>query len=592
MYRVLANIYGEYSFPFLKELSIRSELSMDFVQANRNTWISEEIRWDGSLGQDVARTSRTFNYNLFLTYNKTIGDHSINMVGGSEAQRSSSWLRSMEGQGLVGSYKELGSPSQLISMNSGLNGESYLLAYFGRANYKFKDKYLAGVSVRKDGSSVFTPDFRWGTFVAFSAGWIISDEPFMGTFGDKHFLKLRGSYGQTGNANIPSGLDASKYAGGKAYGSMDILATNGTLISSIGVSNLTWETTNNMDFGLDFGFMNNRVNGSLAYYNKYVEDLLLATTLPFSSGITSIYGNIGDLVNSGIEFNVASTNVESRNLKWQTSFNVSFNHNEVKKLTPQVDQAGTGMVSVPYITKVGYPVRDYYMADFAGVDPQTGISMIYALDKEHYDETGETRRLKDSAGEDVQLINNNANANSQRFHLKGKNQIPVYYGGITNKLTYKAFDLSFLVTFSGGNYIYDNFMRDNALNMGSTGEILKDVYDNYWKKPGDVAKYQRMNWNGNVKLEDGTTIALGDPRNYTDQFLFKGDYVKLKSVTLGYTLPKTGRKIFQDFRLYATVENLYTLTKYPGWDPEGQGTISQWDLPQLFSATVGLSVKF
>ncbi|WP_372933687.1 SusC/RagA family TonB-linked outer membrane protein [Mariniphaga sediminis] len=593
MYRALANLYGEYFFPFLTELSVRSELSVDIVQANRNTWLSKDIRADGSWAEDVARTSRTVNYNLFLKYNKQFGEHNVNMVGGTEAQRSGSWYRLMEGQNLVGSYKELGSPSQMITMNSGLRGEGYLLAYFGRANYKLKDRYLAGISLRRDGSSVFTPEFRWGTFVAFSAGWIISEESFMGTFGNKHFLKLRGSYGQTGNASIPSGLDASKYVGGKAYGSPDILAINGTLISSIGVTNLTWETTNNFDVGLDFGFMDNRINGSLAYYNKYVEDLLLATELPFSSGISSIYGNIGDLVNSGVEFNISSVNLESKKFRWQTSFNISYNHNEVKKLVPKVDEAGTGMVSAPYVSKVGYSVRDYYLADFAHVDPETGISMIYALDQDYYNETGVTRRLKDENDEDVLLIDNSANATSNRFHLKGKNRIPKYYGGMTNSFSYKDFDLSFLMTFSGGNYIYDQFMRDNATALTNTGEILLDVYNNYWKKPGDNAKYQRLNWNGNVKLEDGTVVGLGDPRHDTDQFLFKGDYVKLKSVTLGYTLPKSdSEKWFQYFRLYTTIENLYTMTDYPGWDPEGQGTVGQWELPQLFAVTFGLSVKF
>ncbi len=593
MYRALASIYGEYSFPFFKELSVRSELSVDFVQANRNTWLSDKIRWDGSWADDVANTTRTFNYNLFLKYDKTFGDHNFNAVGGVEAQRHSGWYRHMEGQELVGSYKQLGSPSQMISMYSGLSGEGYLLAYFGRANYKFKDKYLAGISLRRDGSSVFTPDYRWGTFVALSAGWIISDEDFMGDFGADNFLKLRGSFGQTGNAGIPGGLDAFKYTSGQPYGSADIYATNGTLVSSIGVSDLTWETTNNSDIGLDFGFLNNRVNGSLAYYNKYVKDLLLATQLPYSSGISSIYGNIGDLVNSGVELNVASTNISKPNFKWQTNFNISFNHNEVKKLVPRIDAEGAGMLSWVYITKTGYAVREYYLADFAGVDPETGLSMLYALDKDYYAETNETRRLKDENGEDVLIIANNANANSNKFHLKGKNAIPSYYGGVTNKLTYKAFDLSFLITFSGGNYIFDTMYRDMATDYSSsTRRMLKDVYDDYWKAPGDNAKFPRVNWQGNIVMEDDTRIGLGDVRTSTDQWLFKGDYVKLKSVTLGYNVPRSSKvgRVFQGVRLYGTVENLYTLTDYPGWDPEGSAT--SWDLPQLFSATFGVSVKF
>ncbi|MGV3603069.1 MAG: TonB-dependent receptor [Dyadobacter fermentans] len=593
MYRVLTDIYAEYKFPFLEGLSARTQLSMDFVQANRNFWVSDAIRSNGSLGEDNASTSKNINYNVFLTYNKNFGEHSLNLVGGTEAQRSSTWYRSMEGQNLVGNYQQIGTPANLTTFFSGLNGERYLLAYFGRANYKFKDKYLAGVSVRRDGSSVFTSKYRWGTFLAFSAGWIISDEAFMGDFGRNHFLKLRGSYGQTGNAGIPGYLDVSNYANHYAYGSGDIFGTNGTVITSIGVNNLSWETTSNFDAGLDFGFFGNRINGSLAYYNKYVKDLLLASTLPTSSGISSIWGNIGDLVNKGIELNVTSSNLKARNLKWQTTFNIAFNRNEVRKLTPQVDRSGKGMAVLPFISKVGYPVRDYYLADFAHVDPQTGISQIYALDKEHYAATGETRRLKDTEGQDVLLISNSANVNDNMFHLKNKNGIPKYYGGITNRLSYKNFDFSFLVTFSGGNYIYDIFRRDIAV-QNSNGEQLQDVYDNYWRKPGDVAKYQRLTWKGNVKMEDGTIVGLGDPRIYTDQFLYKGDFVKLKSVSLGYSIPRLSeeRRFFQNMRFYATFENLYTITQYPGWDPEGQSTVYQWDLPQLFSATLGVSIKF
>ena len=593
MYRALANLYGEYSLPFLKELSVRSELSVDFIQVNRNTWLSDAIRYDGSWADDAANTQRTLNYNLFLKYDKTFGDHKINAVGGVEAQRYKSWSRRTTGQDLVGSYKELGSPSKMITMYSGFSGESYLLAYFGRADYKYKDKYLAGISVRHDGSSVFTSEYRWGTFVALSAGWIISDEDFMSEFGTNNFLKLRGSFGQTGNAAIPGGLDAFRYNSGYAYGSADIFATNGTLVSSIGVSNLTWETTNNSDIGLDYGFLNNRINGSLAYYNKYVKELLLATQLPPSSGISSIYGNIGDLVNSGVEFNVSSINIEKQNFKWQTNFNISFNHNEVKKLVPKIDKEGAGMVSYASITKTGYAVREYYMADFAGVDPETGLSMIYALDKDYYAETNETRRLKDDNGEDVKIINTNANANANKFHLKGKDGIPDYYGGITNKFTYKAFDFSFLITFSGGNYIYDEFYTGLATDYSSgTRRMLKDVYDNYWKTPGDNAKYQRLNWKGSVLLEDGTSIGLGDPRTRNNQFLYKGDYVKLKSMSLGYNVPRSSRvgRLFQGVRLYTTAENLYTLTKYPGWDPEGNS--APWDFPQLFSASFVCFVKF
>jgi TonB-linked SusC/RagA family outer membrane protein len=595
MYRALTSLYAEYTIPKIEGLSFRTELSMDFVQANRNYWVSQEIRYNGSMAEDNAATQKTINYNFFFKYNRTFGDHVVDFVGGSESQRGTTWKRSTKGQNLIGTFQQLGTPAQLVSMYSGLSGEIYLRSYFARANYKFKDKYLAGISVRRDGSSVFTSDYRWGNFVALSAGWILSSESFMGSFGQKNFLKLRGSFGQTGNANIPSKLNVTNYSSNLAYGSADIYGLNGTMVSSIGVTNLKWESTNNLDFGLDFGFLNHRIDGSIAYYNKYVRDLLLASDLPPSSGISSIWGNIGDLVNSGVEFSFNSSNINKRDFKWTTQFNIAYNHNEVKKLTPQVDELGKGMVSGQFISKVGSGVRDYYIADFAGVDPQTGLSKIYALDKDYYAETGETRRLKDTSGNDVLLLSNSTNVTSNYFHLKGKNRTPKYYGGITNKFIYKAFDLSVFISFSGGNYILDNFLRDFSFpGQNHAAQILADFDNNYWKKPGDKVKYQRLDWNGNIKMEDGSVTGIGDARTYTTQFLYKGDFVKLKSINLGYTLPiSAGKKsLCQALRIYANVENLYTLTKYPGWDPEGQGLVEQWDLPQLFSASIGVTIKF
>ena len=178
--------------------------------------------------------------------------------------------------------------------------------------------------------------------------------------------------------------------------------------------------------------------------------------------------------------------------------------------------------------------------------------------------------------------------------MKGENRIPKYYGGITNTFSYMGFDLSILITFSGGNYILD-WQQLLLETTEYNGNMAADYASNYWKKPGDKAKYQRLDWQGNVKMDDGTIIGLGNLSNmWNNQFLFKGDFVKLKSISFGYTLPMSleRKNLFQTLRLYGTVENLYTLTKYPGWDPEGLRLVSIYDLPQLFSASLGVSIKF
>jgi hypothetical protein len=252
------------------------------------------------------------------------------------------------------------------------------------------------------------------------------------------------------------------------------------------------------------------------------------------------------------------------------------------------------MLTSPYITKVGYGIREYFLAEFAGVDPQTGLGMIYARDQEYYEKTGETRRLTDASGKEVLLVDNNANMNTNFFHLKGKSAMPKYYGGITNAFSFKGFDLSILITFSGGNYILDDVWRD-FINPGqSQGPLLASYMDNYWKKPGDKAKYQRLDWLHNILMEDGSIVGVGDPRVPMDQSLFKGDFVKLKNISLGYTFSSSPRlqKVFQSFKVYCSLDNIYTITKYPGWDPEGQGYVTAWDLPQLFSASAGINIRF
>lgn len=597
-YRALIGLFAEYSFPFIKGLSARTELAFDYNQSNTRAWKSKDLNTDGfSTGSASDTESNGTNFKVYLTYDKSWEKHNLNIVGGTESQRSTAWLESLGGKDLVGIYHELGNPNQKTTLSSSLNSESYSLSYFGRANYKFMDRYLAALSYRRDGSSTFTPEYRWGNFFAFSAGWIITDEAFMSEFGKNNFLKLRGSIGQSGNSGISPKLDANGYSTGRSYGSADIVATNGTLLNTMAVDDLRWETTTSTDIGVDYGFFKNRINGSLAFYRKYVKDLLLSVALPLSTGIESgaMWRNIGDLVNEGVELSVLSTNINTKKFKWQTSFNIAFNHNEVKKLTPVVDAKGTGMASVPNITKVGYGIRDYYLADFAGIDPATGVGKIYALDKVYYTQTGETRRLTDADGNYILLDASTSYAGANYFHHKNKNAIPKYYGGITNMLNYGNFDFSMLITFSGGNYIYDIAMRQYVNNFVNSGGVvgLSDHYNNRWKAEGDNAKYGRLLWKGNMyKKADGTSVSYGDPRAHTTQFLYKGDYLKLKSVTLGYTLPV--KNTSQNFRVYASFDNLYTLTQYPGWDPEGQGTIAEesWVTPQLFTASLGLSLKF
>ncbi len=617
-YRALGGVSVNYSIPFLKGLSLRSELSGDLLQSNRTEWISDKVRVAGDKPQSAAAqesiTSIGLNYNAYATYDRAINeDNTLLIVGGVEATRSFQNILTASGTGLVGNYQQLGTPTTITGAAGRKEGERYLLGYFGRANYKFKDRYLFGLSARRDGSSVFTEANRWGTFVAASAGWIISEEDFMGFLGGNTFLKLRGSYGETGNQNLPPNLQVTGYNNAPipiTYGGNDIQGGNGTVPINIGVQNLQWETTRSSDFGVDFGFFGNRLNGSIAYYNRLISKQLLQAPIPVSSGLSAstsyiqtfesitsntIFGNFGDMVNSGYELELHSVNVDKNGFRWTTDFNVGFNRNEVKSLAADIDRTGGGLLNIyeNAISKKGEIRNVWYIADYAGVDPITGVPMIYARDNVKYQETGETTYLLNAQGERTKLPGNITNLGANPFYQEGKSGDPKYQGGITNTIHYKNFDFSLMISFSGGNYILD-YDRQQATVVNPTHAILKEVYFESWRTPGDRAKYPKLRAG---VLEDGFSGA----NEYHNGELYKGDFVRLRNVQLGYTLsPQILQRIkVKSVRVYASGANLFTLTEYPGFDPEGAGTSQAPGfvyfanaIPQLKTLTLGIDARF
>ncbi len=607
-YRGLGSFYADFKVPHVKGLSLRSEFSFDYLQSNSIYWTGPAITLDpvvyqkpNTYASDQAITNKTINYNAYATYDRTFGAHNILILGGAEATRSNGYYRYASGRNLIGTYQQLGSPGTIISSSAGLGGERYLGAFFGRANYKFKDRYLLGLSVRRDGTSAFAKEYRWGTFLAYSAGWILTDEPFMDFLGEETFIKIRGSYGETGNQNIPSGLNLALYSGEFVYGGANILGVNGTLPYNVPVGDLTWETTKSTDAGIDFGFLNNRINGSIAYYNKYVQGMLLTGPVPFSAGIGGsnyIWGNVGDMTNSGVELEVHSTNLIKGDFKWTTDFNISHNKNIIKQLTPEADQTGKGLFNddgsghAYTVSRKGQKRMQWYLANFAGIDPANGVPMIVALDSAEYAATGNTRALKNINGTDSLILGTITNINQNKFIQEGKSADPAYYGGITNTFQYKGLEFSFLVTFSGGNYIYD-YSLQNASAVGPQKQFLSDVLDNSWQRPGDIAKYPQLRIGG-YEIDGKINSDFAQYQTYYTQWLYKGDFIRLKNVRLSYSLPSsvTKKMNMQNVTFSVSGTNLWTITDYPGFDPEGAEFVRTAFIPQLKSLIFGLSVKF
>ena len=624
-YRALGNLSLIYDIPGVEGLNIKAEFMTDIIQSNLVIWRGTEINLDGD-NNPIARaeeetvTFTSINYNFYPSYTREIGKSSINVLAGIEGQRNSQYLRRMVGQGLSGEYQELGIPGQRISMQAQLKDERYLLGFFGRFNYTYDNRYMFGISARRDGSSVFSPDYRWGNFVAFSAGWVLSEENFMSWLGPRTYLKLRASFGETGNQNVPPNLQVINYFQEAVYGSLDV-ASNGTVPTNLPVTDLKWETTKSTDIGIDYGFLDDRINGTIGYYNRFIEDMFLEKQLPSSAGISPsqdridyltfrflsevdgtqtnrVWSNIGNMVNSGVEFEINSTNIDNGRFRWITSLNISYNSNIIKQLTPELNE--TGLTSPYHISKKDNKRHVWYVADYAGVDPDDGVPYIYALDMELYSSTGETIRAKTSDGRDSLIYATVDNLRDHRFVQGDKSSDPVWYGGLSNTLEYAGFDLKFLFSFSGGNYILD-YDRQVAVVPNPNRQLLSEVLDNSWKQPGDNAKYPRLVRDGIMEIDGKLISGFTDEDRYHNRELHKADFIRLRNITLGYNLQSKllAKMKLQGARLYVSGNNLWTWTGYPGFDPEGApqadgAHILRWNtpVPQLRSYIVGIDIKF
>ncbi len=583
-------------------LTLKGEFGANLVYDKGLSYRGEGIRIDGAIAREEKNQRTVLNYNAFFNYEKEFGeDHWLNVVGGVENTRSHVHYTYLESQTLIGSFREVGRPES-IRGRSYLGDESYLRGYFGRVNYKFKDKYLIGTSIRRDGISRFAPKNRWAAFVSGSAGWIISDEEFFNS--EKvNLLKLRGSYGQTGNTNIPSGITSDFY----------LTRTSSTLgipsseLISIGNSDIKWETTSTLDVGFDFGLFKNRVNGSLAYYKQTVEDMLLAVALPYSAGISGgniVWQNIGDMENQGIEFNVNATIINGA-FKWNTGLNFSSNKNKILSLDPDSDANNVGITQTePFegriitLFKTGLPLGNWYMAESAGVDPEKGIPMIYEVKVNDNGTTSRTGNI---------IPGTTANLEANRMILEGKTSLPKIIGGFNNQFAYKNFDLSMNLSFAFGHYIYNRLLQSTLTPNRGVRALSNKLLTEAWQQPGDNAKWPQVVMNvqyfyDNKGNPTNGPVTYGTEEKYiSSMFLEKGDYLKLNNLNVGYTLPAhvVSRIKLQTMRVSLNATNIFTLTSFSGYNPEvpmGQSSaasfVSYSSMPQARTYSLGLNINF
>ena len=564
-YRTIGNVYGQYNI--LPSLSFRTEYGFDLSvrsddQFNGKKTVRNSV--NAGNGESIRQNINIFNYNTnnFLSFNKVLDQkHDIGAVLGMSYQQSRRTAIDATGRQLPSdAYKTIASAATKADANS-FDRTFTFLSYFSRLNYKFDNKYLLGFSGRVDASSRFGVNNRYGFFPAASVGWILSEENFIKNISQISLLKIRASYGLTGNAEINNfgslGLfTAEGYAG--IPGQRQFQLEN---------PDLKWEKTLQTDIGLEIGFFNNRVSAEVDYYTKKTSDLLLNVNVPGTTGFTRILKNVGELENKGWEFIIRTDN-KFGDLTWRTSFNAATNANKILNLQGQVITGGALNRAVE-----GEPLSVFFGPEYAGVDVNNGDALYYTNTKKADGTVDRTKTNDVNAAENVAIGNPN----------------PKWIGGITNEFNYKGVDLSF--TFQGvyGNDIYNNAGK----YMSANG----DFYDNQtldqmtrWQKKGDITNVPQARYLG------------GNGTAESSRYLESGSYTRLKTVTLGYNFPKslTDKLKLTKIRVYATANNLLTFTKYSGWDPEvntdyldgiAAGT-DFYSAPQPKTITFGLNLGF
>lgn len=575
--RTMANLYAELTI--IKDLSLRVEGNIDYRDNESNYLRTGELSTKPN-SNVTNRYETNWNAKALLNYGLNIGkDHRLRFMLGTEALKStrvSNYMNVVFEKGKEDwLFNKPGYDQKNETFTNYPNQDYSFISFFGRVNYTFKDRYMLTGTFRRDGSSRFGQNNKFGNFPAGSIGWLISEEDFLKDNKVVSLLKLKTGFGVTGNAEIPN------YA---QWGSVNVntnqlyMEKNYWYINSLKNPDLKWETTSTFDIGLEYGFFKNRISGEIGFYNKNSKDLFLNVSVPASGGYTSFLANIGKVRNTGIEFSVKSVNITNHDFTWTTDFNISYNKNEVL----DVGNAGPDALGGEGDTRVlvGQPIGVNYLVKVLYVDPQDGAPVYEKLD-ENKKPIGETKEY--NAGRDRQPVGH---------------PYSDLIGGMNNQFIYKNWDFGFMFTFQIGGNIYDDGEKFQMNNVG-TWNLKANVLDR-WQKPGDVTSVPRVSLGK-------SGIELG--RN-TTEYLHDAGFLRLKNVNVGYTFRgiKISKLHIRDIRLFAQVTNLLTLfntyyNKYSG-EPEIMRDVSSAQArnlslnvtyltpPQARTYTIGLNVNF
>lgn len=564
-YNIGANASTKYKL--MKGFTYEGSFALDFNHAfrtiNNDPRVGNAYVAVGGSVQNFSQDIINWNITNIIRYKNEFGrGHEIEAFGGYEAQSRSDMDMSIRVNGVTPGTSTPAGGSQ-IETATGTATMNTLVSQFINANYGYQDKYFLTGSIRQDASSRFAKNFQSATFWSIGFGWNISNESFLKSKWISE-LKLRGSYGYTGNQGIDNFVSQGLYTAGSDYNQ-----ASGITLSQLANDNLTWEKNSPLDFGIDFSLFKGRLSGNIDWYSRVSSNLLMEQSIPSLNGVTSMTINNGAMKNSGVEVAISTVNIvpqKQKGFKWVTDINFTTNKNEITKIDPLFSNNGD------YFRRIGYDYYTHYQRAYAGVNPANGEALWYTSD------------AKDST--------TNVWSTALPRVVSGS-ALPKFFGGMTNSLSLGDFKLGFQLYVFWGNRIYDanGYLQKTDANLGFTDQsngLSKYEYRRRWTKPGDITDVPKP-----VFL--GTQSSAGSYES--TRFNYDGSYIRLRDVSLTYTVPKQylAKSKISSMRVYVRGQNLFTYVKDKRFntDPETDisGTLNQ--NPPIYSTLLfGLDISF
>lgn len=534
--RLTGKVFAE--LKIVKGLKFNSDFSYDYLSQTEDYWQGKNAPFMATDGAVFATSVNTENYvfSNYFTYDKTFAEkHVLNLVAGMELNKYHRRYQDVNSIYFPNDGFQTIDGGAEINEGHGSEIDYAFVSQFGRLNYAFDGKYLFKASIRRDGSSRFGKNERFGVFPAFSAGWVMSQESFLKDNAVLTYLKLKGSWGKLGNAEI------GNFASRQLYQPNPYNLKSGLTFDQPGNDNLTWEKSTQTDFGVELGFLN-KITFEADYYQKDTDGLLFDVPLPKSVGAGTdgtISKNIGKIRSSGFEFTLNTKNITTENFTWTTSFNLTTNESKVKSLPNNNADVISGFT----LNRVGENISSFYLVEYAGVDPANGDALF----------------VKNTQNADGSIDTSTTNDYSEAQRKILGNPFPTLMSGLTNTILYKGFDFSFTFQGEWGASIYNT--------AGIYQSTAADYFDNQtldqldrWQKPGDITNVPQARFGGSNGTQDSS------------RYLDKSDFIRLRNLTFGYSLPKktVSDMGMSSLRVYFTAVNLLTFTNYEGSDPESR----------------------